>query len=191
MTLPRRNPIRLSLPTKGVLAATFIWAGIFSNAWGQGSTKDSQKMLDKSFTSSVGAVKYLLHVPKNYEATKRYPLVVSLRGAGSTYVGATDNFEIAHPWIEDSIQTRVPHFILVPECNDGSWGGLAGSASNGVMAAASKAVMEIVEDLKKQYSLDTNRFIHRRFRRLPYHRIEAEFLGRRHSNFGRRRHQPN
>lgn len=123
------------------------------------TTRDSQKMLDKSFTSTAGAVKYLLFVPANYDATKRYPLVVSLRGQGSTYIQATDNFEMAHPWIVDSIQARVPHFIMVPEPITGTWGPIGQSASNGVMNGSSKGVLEAVEDLKKQYSLDTNRFV--------------------------------
>lgn len=137
--------------------SALLFAFLFSLAPAQ--TKDSEKMLDKTFQSSAGALKYLLFVPKDYKATQRYPLVVILRGAGSTYITATDNFDMAHPWIEDSIQTRVPHFILVPECLSGSWGGLAGSPSGGVMAAPSKAVIEAIEDLKKQYSLDTNRFV--------------------------------
>lgn len=122
---------------------------------------DVQKMLDKSFTSSKGAVKYLLFVPKNYDATKKYPLVVSLRGAGSTYTSATDGFDMAHPWIEDSIQTRVPHFVMVPECISGSWGGMVvgGGAGPSAMEAPSVAVIEAIEALKGQYSLDTNRFI--------------------------------
>jgi poly(3-hydroxybutyrate) depolymerase len=116
-------------------------------------------MLDKTFQSSAGPLKYLLFVPKDYSANRRYPLVVSLRGSGSTYMSATDGFEAAHPWIQDSVQARVPHFIMVPECNSGTWGGLAGAASNGVMATASKIVIEAIEDLKKQYSLDSNRFV--------------------------------
>jgi hypothetical protein len=122
-------------------------------------TKDSDKMLDKTFQTSKGALKYLLFVPKDYVATKKYPLVVSLRGAGNTYIGATNDNDQAHPWIEDSIQARVPHFIMVPEC-DGSWGGPIGPGlSNGILSNASVAVIEGIEDLKKQYSLDTNRFI--------------------------------
>ena len=85
--------------------------------------------------------------------------MVSLRGAGSTYLTATDGFEMAHPWIEDSIQARVPHFIMVPECLSGNWGGLAGAASGGVMASSSKAVIDAIENLKTQYSLDADRFI--------------------------------
>lgn len=116
-------------------------------------------MLDKTFKTSVGDLKYLLFVPKDYSASKKYPLVVSLRGAGNTYIGATNDNDQAHPWIEDSIQARVPHFIMVPEC-DGSWGGPIGPGiSNGILAKSSVAVIEGIEDLKKQYSLDTNRFI--------------------------------
>jgi poly(3-hydroxybutyrate) depolymerase len=117
-------------------------------------------MLDKTFQTSKGALKYLLFVPKNYDATKKYPLVVSLRGAGNTYTGATNDNDQAHPWIEDSIQTRVPHFIMVPETNEGSWGGpIGGGNSNGILSGPATAVIEGIEDLKKQYSLDTNRFI--------------------------------
>ncbi len=108
----------------------------------------------------MGKFKYLLFIPKNYVATQKYPLVVSLRGAGNTYTGATNDNDQAHPWIEDSIQTRVPHFIMVPETNEGSWGGpIGGGASNGILSAPATGVLEAIEDLKKQYSLDTNRFI--------------------------------
>lgn len=122
-------------------------------------TRDSDKMQDKTFQSSAGALKYLLFVPKDYVATRKYPLVVSLRGTGSTYIAATNDFEMAHPWIEDSIQARVPHFVMVPECLSDQWGGLAGRPSGGVMAASSKAVLDAIESLKTQYSLDADRFI--------------------------------
>lgn len=147
----QRLRLRVLVPAWFLLSATV--------PTGAQGTRDSDKMQDKTFQSSSGPLKYLLFVPKDYSATRRYPLVVSLRGSGSTYTSATDGFEAAHPWIEDSIQAREPHFIMVPECNSGTWGGLAGAPSNGVMATASRIVMEAVEDLKKQYSLDTDRFI--------------------------------
>lgn len=123
--------------------------------------KDSDKMLKKTVQTSQGSLPYLLFVPKDYDASKRYPLVVCLRGAGSTYIGATDNFDQAHPWIEDSIQARVPHFVMVPECLSGSWGGMVigGAPGPTAMEGPSVAVIDAIEDLKKQYSLDTNRFI--------------------------------
>lgn len=147
----RRLRARIWVPALILLSATV--------PAGARGTRDSDRMQDKTFQSSAGPLKYLLFVPKDYSASRRYPLVVSLRGSGSTYKSATDGFEAAHPWIQGSIQAREPHFIMVPECNSGTWGGLAGAASNGVMATASKIVIEAVEDLKKQYSLDTNRFV--------------------------------
>lgn len=141
------------------MVSVFLLLSGFTLSTAQG-TKDSDKMLDKTFQTSKGALKYLLFVPKGYVATQKYPLVVSLRGAGNTYLGATNDNDQAHPWIEDSIQARVPHFIMVPETNEGSWGGpIGGGNSNGILSGPATAVIEGIEDLKKQYSLDTNRFI--------------------------------
>lgn len=145
-------------PLRRILLPSVLLAGALTVP--RAEPGDSQKMLDKTFQTSKGTLKYLLFVPKTYVATQKYPLVISLRGAGNTYTGATNDNDQAHPWIEDSIQARVPHFIMVPETNEGSWGGpIGGGPSNGVLSAPATAVLEGIEDLKKQYSLDTNRFI--------------------------------
>ncbi|MEO7427422.1 MAG: hypothetical protein ABI036_19710, partial [Fibrobacteria bacterium] len=146
-----------NLPFRGLLSGLLLLSvATLSRA----EPGDAQKMMDKTFQTSKGALKYLLFIPKGYVATQKYPLVVSLRGAGNTYTGATNDNDQAHPWIEDSIQTRVPHFIMVPETNEGSWGGpIGGGNSNGILSGPATAVIEGIEDLKKQYSLDTNRFI--------------------------------
>ena len=124
-------------------------------------TRDSDLMKDIAFKTSFGiTLKYLLFVPKSYNESQKYPLVVSLHGLGDPsveYIKAVDGFDQAHPWIEDSVQARVPHFIMVPQCPSGTWGGMG--ASTGKLSDAAKAVLEGIEDLKKQYSLDTNRFI--------------------------------
>lgn len=146
-----------------LLPSLLLACALINPSLAQTGGKDSDKMLKKTFKSSAGDIPYLLFVPKGYSTTgtQRYPLVVCLRGAGNTYIGATDNFDQAHPWIEDSIQARVPHFIMVPECIAGSWGGMVigGAPGPTAMEAPSVAVIEAIEDLKKQYSLDTNRFI--------------------------------
>lgn len=120
--------------------------------------KDSDLMKDLSFKTSSGVtLKYLLFIPKNYSADQKYPLVVTFHGAGSDYKYQVDNNDQAHPWIEDSIQARVPHFIMAPGCPGGSWGGMMGAGTE--LSQECKAVIEAIEDLKKNYSLDTNRFI--------------------------------
>lgn len=124
----------------------------------QAQNRDSDLMKDLSFRTSFGVtLKYLLFVPKNYTASQTYPLVVTLHGSGSDNITQVNNNDQAHPWIEDSIQTRVPHFIMAPQCPSGTWGGMG--ASTGQLSEAAKAVLEAIEDLKKQYSLDTNRFV--------------------------------
>ena len=120
--------------------------------------KDSDLMLKKSFKASTGTtLNYLLFVPKNYNAAQKYPLVVTLHAAGSDYIFQVDNNDQAHPWIEDSVQAKWPSFIMAPNCPSGSWGGMFGAGTS--LSPECKAVIEAIEDLKKQYTLDTNRFI--------------------------------
>jgi predicted esterase len=123
-------------------------------------TKDSDKMQKLSFITSTGTtLNYLLFVPKNYTATRKYPLVVTLHSAGSDYIYQVDNNDQAHPWIEDSVQALWPHFIMAPGLPSGSssWGGMMGAGTS--LSPECTAVIEAVEDLKTKYSLDTNRFV--------------------------------
>jgi poly(3-hydroxybutyrate) depolymerase len=129
-------------------------------ALSQAQAKDSDLMLKKSFITSTGTtLNYLLFVPKNYSVSKKYPLVVTLHAAGSDYIYQVDNNDQAHPWIEDSVQVRWPHFIMAPGLPSGSssWGGMMGAGTS--LSPEAKAVVEAVENLKKQYSLDSTRFI--------------------------------
>ncbi|HMA66084.1 MAG TPA: prolyl oligopeptidase family serine peptidase [Chitinispirillaceae bacterium] len=121
--------------------------------------RDSDKMQDLSFKTPSGTtLKYLLFIPKNYDPVKKYPLVVTLHGAGSDNVAQVNNNDQAHPWIEDSIQAREPHFIMAPNCPGSTWGGMMGTTATS-LSAEGKAVVDAIEDLKKKYSLDSNRFI--------------------------------
>ena len=65
------------------------------------ATKDGDRMKDLSFKTSDGTtLKYLLFVPKNYNASQKYPLVVTLHAAGSDYIFQVDNNDQAHPWTQ-------------------------------------------------------------------------------------------
>lgn len=121
--------------------------------------KDSDLMKDLTFKTSSGTtLKYLLFTPKDYDASKKYPLVVTLHAMGSDYKFQVDNNDQAHPWIEDSVQAKWPCFIMAPNSPSGStWGGMMGAGTQ--LSSECKAVYEAVEDLKTKYSLDTNRFI--------------------------------
>lgn len=150
---------------KSAWVAVMVLACAASVTRAQPGSRDGDKMRDTSVQTSAGALKYLLFVPKDYSPAQRYPLVVSLHGLGdasSEYISSTNGFDQAHPWIEDSIQARVPHFIMVPQCNAGTWGGMmvgGGGGSTNTLSPAAKSVLEGIEGLKRRYSLDTNRFI--------------------------------
>jgi poly(3-hydroxybutyrate) depolymerase len=121
-------------------------------------SRDSDLMENLTFRTSFGTtLKYLLFIPGNYDASGEYPLVVTLRATGSDYIYQVDNNDQAHPWIEDSVQARWPHFIMAPECPGSTWGGMMGAGTE--LSQECRAVIEAIEDLKKKYSLDTTRFI--------------------------------
>ena len=131
-----------------------------SPAHAQGGTQESSLMDARSIKLPSATMYYRLFKPKNYDATKRYPIVVCLHGIGergSDNKAQVDREDLAHPWIEDSIQARVPHFVMVPQCPSAlTWGGMSGGT--GGISETGKGILDALDSLKKEFSLDTNRF---------------------------------
>lgn len=104
----------------------------------------------RSHQSAAVNMVYRLFVPKGYSATRPYPLLVALHGVGekgNDNAIQVDREDLASTWIADSLQAREPHFVLVPQCPANlSWGG-----------AANEAVFAIIDSLKREFRLDTNR----------------------------------
>jgi poly(3-hydroxybutyrate) depolymerase len=102
---------------------------------------------------------YRLFKPRNYDPAKKYPVVVALHGVGER---GTDNRrqvdleDLAHPWIEDTVQAKVPHFIMIPQCpTDSTWGGMGGASG---MGSTGQGILNILDSMKREFSVDTNRF---------------------------------
>ena len=108
-------------------------------------------MQGRSFKSGSNTIMYRLFVPKDYDAKRKYPLMTAMHGVGEK--GSDNNIQVdredlASTWMEDTLQARVPHFVMVPQCPSAlSWGD----------AAAITAVHGIIDSLKREFSLDTNR----------------------------------
>lgn len=106
-------------------------------------------------------VVYRLFIPAGYDAKKKYPLVVALHGAGE--VGNNNTTQItanrlATAWVEDTLQARVPHFVLAPQCpGDSTWvkynRPLAGRALSGPLTV----VLEILDSLGREFAIDADR----------------------------------
>ncbi|HEY7116931.1 MAG TPA: prolyl oligopeptidase family serine peptidase [Tepidisphaeraceae bacterium] len=59
---------------------------------------------------------YRLYKPKNYDASKAYPLILFLHGAGERGDNNAAQVRDALHWAKDSVQNEHPCFILAPQC---------------------------------------------------------------------------
>lgn len=120
----------------------------------------------RSYKNAAGkALPYRLFVPKNYQATKKYPLMLALHGGGER---GTDNVSQLHwgfttMWAEDSLQKDNPCFLLAPQCPAGSeyW---VVSATFGnydldktPITWELQSVLDIMDSLAKEFPIDADR----------------------------------
>jgi predicted peptidase len=144
----------------GVLCGTAL-AGI--------SPEDSlvaQKFLFRTHTSTEITLPYRLFVPEGYDAAKRYPLIMTLHGAGER---GTDNVShiMAHPqavaWARDTTQAKHPCFVVAPQCPpDLQW--VNTPWANGTYSIDAvdesnqlRCVMAILDSLRNEFSIDSSR----------------------------------
>lgn len=108
---------------------------------------------------------YRLFVPKNYQASTRYPLVLSLHGAGER--GNDNTAQLKHDvskmWADDSIQSKHPSFVLAPQCPannqwvDVNWGLGSYKQDSVPISDELQGVIAILDSLGREFSLDPAR----------------------------------
>ena len=113
----------------------------------------------RSFASPLTMV-YRLYVPVGYTPTKKYPIVVALHGIGergNNNVNQLTLEELVQPWVRDSVQAKFPHFVMVPQCpaNLYWW---PSNTWDGTRSTPNIGIVQILDSLKKEFSLDTTRF---------------------------------
>ncbi len=111
------------------------------------------------------ALVYRLFVPRSYQAAKKYPLMLTLHGAGER--GSDGSSQLMHDfnrmWAEDPVQSAHPCFVVAPQCpEDGQWVDTPWADGSyhldkvnisGPMAA----VVAILESLQKEFHIDPDR----------------------------------
>jgi predicted peptidase len=115
--------------------------------------------------SASKAIPYRLFIPKNYQAAKKYSLMLCLHGAGER--GTNNTAQLVHEftnfWANDSIQKDNPTFVVAPQCppNPESW---VKSATFGnydftktPITDNLQAVSNILDSLAKEFNLDADR----------------------------------
>lgn len=104
---------------------------------------------------------YRLFIPSGYDKTRKYPLVLALHGSGERDTNNTSQLtanQLATAWTADSVQNRVPHFVLAPQCPKGSTWVYYGKPGDAVpFSGTLNIVLEIVDSLAREFSLDADR----------------------------------
>ena len=117
------------------------------------------------YTNAAGRIlPYRLLIPKDYQKTHKYPLVILFHGAGER--GSDNQAQLVHGarvFADADTQARFPCFVLVPQCPpEEQWVDMPWGADSGVRPARPSqpmnAALELIRSLRREFNLDTHRF---------------------------------
>ena len=156
--------IGINMKTKIIITLIFSLLIIF-NANAQ--VDKFERRVHKNLTIYSKNIPYRLFIPDNYDPNKKYPLVLFLHGAGER--GIDNQSQITSSkgallWASEANQKDHPCFIVAPQCPDGdqwvntSWGLGSYSTTKIPISKALKMVVNLLDTLKANYSLDTTSF---------------------------------
>jgi len=117
----------------------------------------------RTFDDAGYKLPYCLLKPQDYDANKKYPLVIFLHGAGER--GNDNQKQLVHgmnDFASDEVMSKYPAFVMAPQCPEGEvWGGLSRLAKNptppGQLTPALAATLKAVEQLQKEFPFDDKR----------------------------------
>ncbi len=128
-------------------------------ATGPGFASEAKLTLDdfeaRTFTSSDGhVIKYRLFVPPGYDPERPIPIVIFIHGKGAR---GNDNLKQvrltgAQIWARPENQKKHPCIVFAPQTNVG-WG----SRIIDRPSDSSKAVVEALDELEKEFNIDRSR----------------------------------
>ena len=108
---------------------------------------------------------YRLFVPKNYQAAKKYPLMLTLHGAGERGINNTSQLlhDFNNMWADDTIQNPNPCFVVAPQCPADSqwvntpWANGSYSLDKVAISEPMKTVVAILDSLGREFNIDADR----------------------------------
>ena len=138
------------------------WAGVGLLAAALACGASAQTLRDfeaRSFTDSNGrTLVYRLFVPKDYDASRSYPIVTFLHGKGRK--GSDNRRQMGTPgaqlWARPDIQKGHPCFVFVPQAPEGDGWRIRDASGNPTVGALA-TVEEIWNALEKEFSIDPDR----------------------------------
>lgn len=111
----------------------------------------------RTYKSAAVTLPYRVFIPKGYTAARKYPLVLGLHSGtlrGGDNMLQVDSEDFVRPFIADSVQNRLPHFIVMPHSTDNWTSSLDGK---GTISPYGAAALAILDSLKREFSIDTAR----------------------------------
>jgi predicted peptidase len=102
---------------------------------------------------------YRLMKPAEYDAKRKYPLVLFLHGAGER--GDDNVAQLIHGMADfssDENRKKYPCFVVAPQCPaNRSWGGFRRAANAEDKLEPGKLLVPLIDALKKEFSVDADR----------------------------------
>src|SRR6187397_11718 len=138
----------------GKLLLAVLLALIAMPAFSQG---DIDGFVGRVYRKGRQSMPYRLFVPKAYDRSIPYPLVIWLHGGGSSgtdNIGqiSLDNKLGTHFWTRKENQDKHPAFVLAPQSTGGWDSNVSTSLSDEL-----KLVMDILDAVRKEYTIDASR----------------------------------
>jgi predicted peptidase len=142
----------------------FVLLVVFSSLVPSVRAQETGSVIDgflaRSYHSPSGEMMlYRLFVPPDYDATKKYPIVLWLHGAAGR--GSDNLLQISggntlgtHVWTTSDNQARYHAFVLAPQVSETkAW---ARPHAN-TPASSIRLALEILDTIEREYSIDTGR----------------------------------
>ena len=134
---------------------TFLLLSLLLGAGPMTRAADLDKLLEKrTFTQGKASLPYRLMKPADYDASKKYPLVVFLHGAGER--GDDNKAQLRHgikDFVSDAARKKHPCFLIAPQCPRGKGWASFGKDS----AGAGRLVLGLIDELRKEFTIDDKR----------------------------------
>jgi predicted peptidase len=127
----------------------------------------SFRFVARSHTTSSGTLPYRLFYPYNYDPAKKYPLILTLHGAGESGV---DNWlhiiknRVAEIWADDTAQAKQNCFVVSPQCPTNhkwvevaAWTDCYYSTQSIAQSIPLTIALAMLDSIKREFPIDTNR----------------------------------
>ncbi|HUG70263.1 MAG TPA: prolyl oligopeptidase family serine peptidase [Pirellulaceae bacterium] len=138
-----------------------VLGGMMANANGADVAVERFEM--RVFESEQGSLPYRLLRPKNYDASRRYPLVIFYHGAGER--GDDNVKQLVHGMNDlasDDVMDKYPCFVIAPQCPDeDQWVDTPWTADAHQMpekpTEPMRLSLELMTSLQSEFSIDEDR----------------------------------